>query len=335
MKQARSLLLMFLIAVGAAFLIMLLIGEQPSTLIQAFRYTFFTRFGLGYSFYYTTPLLFTGLAVAVCFHAGLFNIGSEGQLLWGSIAVVCLSHFFPELPRGLALISGILAAGLAGSLWAFIPAYLKSYRGIHEVITTLLLNLIATAWVNYLILYTFKNPDSQAAETELISTGYRLPQTLFATTPANSSFFLAVLITVFLHWALFKTTFGFEVRALGENARTAEFSGIPRSKRLLQAFLLSGFLSGLVGVNEVMGGEYKVIEGFSPGYGFTGIAVALLARNQPLVILFTSFLLGSLQNFSRELEFFGDVISKEVAWVLQALLIFVVGTRKWWEQKWK
>lgn len=324
MRALQSYLMAIFFSLLLATLILLLLGENLKTLEEALRYTFLNPFGLGYTLYYATPLIFTGLSAALCFHAGLFNIGAEGQLLWGAIGIVGFSHFFPNLPAGLAIPCGFLIASFLGGIWGFLAGYLKSVRGTHEVISTILLNFIALYLVNYLILYPFKNLVTQAAETELISQEYWLGNLLFPTTPFNSSIFSAILAAGLVHYFLFRTRTGYELRAVGLNPRAAEFAGIPVKKRIVLAFFLAGCLSGLVGTNEVMGNEHKVIEGFSPGYGYTGIAVALLARNQPLGILFTSLLFGSLQNLSRELEFFGENITKEVALILQSLLVILV-----------
>jgi simple sugar transport system permease protein len=324
MKALKIYLLTVLISIVAATLILVLLGENLSTLREALTFTFFNPFGLGYTLYYTTPLIFTGLSAALCFHAGLFNIGAEGQLLWGAMGIVVFSHLFPDLPSWLALPCGVFVSALFGGIWGFLAGYFKSAKGTHEVISTILLNFIALYFVNYLTLYTFKSPLTQAAETEVISHPYWLQNLFFPTTPLNTSIFIAVFLALCVHFFLFRTVTGFEIRTLGASPKVAAFSGISISKNTLLVFFLAGCLSGLVGTNEVMGNEHKVIDGFSPGYGFAGIAVALLARNSPIGILFTSFLFGSLQNISRELEFFGEHITKEVSLVLQAVLLIVI-----------
>jgi len=314
-------------------------GENPAILAEAFSNTFFSPFGLGYTIYYATPLIFTGLSVALCFHAGLFNIGAEGQLLWGSIAIVAVSHHFSQLPVFLAIPLGIILAALAGALWGLIPGYLKAYRGSHEVVVTILLNFIATTWVGYLILYPLKNPNTQSAETEIISSTYFIPKfsnafswfgtELFRTTPANLSFFIALFCALLAHLILYRSALGYEWRAMGTNFTAARFAGIRTRTQTLCLFVISGALAGLVGVNEVMGSEHKVIEGFSPGYGFSGIAVALVAENNPLGIIASAFLFGGLQTFARELEFLSDNISKDISIVLQAILLIFIACRPW------
>ena len=333
MKRLVDFFILALVTVILTGLLVWGIEGSVAPLISAFQYTFFNSFGLGYTLYYATPLIFTGLSVALCFHCGLFNIGAEGQLLWGSIGIVAVSSLFPNLGSWVAIPLGIMAAGLWGGLWGLIPGFLKSRFGSHEVLTTIVLNFIASYLVSYCILHPFKTTTNQAAETFIISVPYWIPNIWFATTPFNISFFLALCCSVAVYLLLSRTVFGFELKAMGSNPRAARFAGIPIAKRMVQVFFLSGFLSGLVGTNEVMGAEHKVIEGFSPGYGFTGIAVSLLARNSPLAIVISSLFIGALQNLSRELEFFGNHISKEYSLVLQAILILLVATQDQWREK--
>jgi len=320
------------IAVSFAFLagLLLLMGEPLSVLTQALTHTFLNPFGIGYSLFYTTPLILTGLSVALCFHAGLFNIGAEGQLLWGAVSVAVLAQLFPNLPSGIAVPLSVLVAALAGGLWGLIPGYLKAKRGTHEVITTILLNFVSVSVVNYLILYPLKNPESQAAETPVFPEAFRMNTLWFPTTPVNASLIGAVFIAFLVYFYLFRTSAGFELRTMGASPRAALFAGVPLFKRTLLVFFLSGCLAGLVATNDVMGNEHKLIEGFSPGYGFSGIAVAIMAKNHPLGILLSSLLFGSLQNFSRELEFFSENVSKEMSLILQAFLIILISTRESW-----
>lgn len=332
MKHLFSLSLALLLCFFVLILFLLFSGENLSVLVDALNYTFFNPFGIGYTLFYTTPLIYTGLAVALCFHAGLFNIGAEGQLLIGAIAVTTLANTFPNLSSWIALPLCFVTAGIFGGIWGLVPGYFKAKRGTHEVITTLLLNFIALFLTNYLILYPLKNPDSQAAETRVLPMAFQLDTLWFSTTPVNASLIFAILISVAVYVYLFRTPAGFELRTMGASPQAALFSGISISKRTISIFCLSGALAGLVATNDVLGNEHKLVEGFSPGYGFTGIAVALLAKNNPLGIIFSSLLFGSLQNFSRELEFFSENISREVSLLIQAFLIIIISTRGLWDR---
>lgn len=323
-----------LIAAVVTSFILISFGESPEILWEAFTSTFFTSFGMGYTLYYTTPLILTGLSVALCFHAGLFNIGAEGQLHLGAAGIVAASFLFPQLPWYLALPLGVFISFLSGALWGLIAGFLKAKRGSHEVIVTILLNFIGITFVNYLILYPFKNTSVQNPETREISTSFFLPplsaltghfgSEIFRTTPVNVTLFLSLIAALSCHYFLFYTTKGYELRTLGQNPKSAQFNGIALAPNLILVFFLSGGLSGLVGVNEVMGFSHKLIEGFSPQYGFTGIAVALMARNSPLGVILAAFLFGSIHNGAREIEFLSEKITKEIAIVMEAFLIILI-----------
>jgi len=326
LRAMRSPLLGLIVAFAVCTLFLVSIKEDPWLLVGAFKNTFFTPFGLGYTIYYATPLIATGLSVALCFQAGLFNIGAEGQLYVGSIAIILVAKWFPHLPPVMAVPVGIIASFVAGAFWGSIAGLLKAWRGSHEVIVTILLNFIAISLVDYLLLYPLKNTTTQNTETITIPDAYTIPQfeTLLPTTPANYALFL-LLIAAVMTWAfLYRTTWGYELRAVGLNPTAARFAGISVKKITVLAMGLSGGLAGLVGVNEVMGNNHKVLQGFSPGYGFTGIAVSLLAKNHPVAVLLTAFLFGGLQNSAREIEFLSERVSKELSFVIQGTLIAFV-----------
>lgn len=319
-----------LLATAACALVMAL-GDRGGVVLEALGASLLTPFGLGYSLFYTTPILLTGLSVAVCFHAGLFNIGAEGQLYLGAAAVVAVSHLVPTDSAWLGIPLGIAAAAAAGAAWAALAAWLKVRRGSHEVIVTILLNFVAIALVNWLILYPLDDPFSQATESMPVASGYHLARldTLcslvglrcFADTPVNLTLFGALALAVGLHALLLRSVWGYEVRVAGTEEAAARFAGIRVGVRLIGAMALGGALAGLVGVNEVMGYHHSLVEGFSPGYGFTGIAVALLAKNRPGRIVAAALLFGVMQNSARELEFLSEHVTKELSLVLQALVV--------------
>lgn len=338
-KNFLGPLMAILISALVTSLILISLGESPEILWEAFTSTFFTSFGMGYTLYYTTPLILTGLSVALCFHAGLFNIGAEGQLHLGAAGIVAASFLFPQLPWYLAIPLGIVISFLSGGLWGLIAGFLKAKRGSHEVIVTILLNFIGITFVNYLILYPFKNILVQNPETHEISKSFFLPplsaltgyfgSEIFRTTPVNVTLFLSLIAAVSCHYFLFNTTKGYELRTLGQNPKVAKFNGIALAPNLILVFFLSGGLAGLVGVNEVMGFSHKLIEGFSPQYGFTGIAVALMARNSPLGVILAALLFGSIHNGAREIEFLSERITKEISIVMEAFLIILIAGHRY------
>lgn len=322
--------------------ILALTGEDVSLLPRVLKASLFDSYGLGYTLYYATPLVFTGLSVAICFHCGLFNIGAEGQLYLGAIAAVAAGAFLGNLPWPIAIALGILASFAGGAIWGALAGWLKSVRGSHEVIVTILLNFIAFAICDYFILYIAPNPESHNPETLTILSQFQIP-TLHKllgfeglnNTPVNAAVFLAVLCAGLCQLLLFHTALGFEMRTVGASAGAARVAGISIHKRILLAFALAGGLAGLVGVNEVMGNQHRVILGFSPGYGFTGIAVALLARNHPIGILASSLLFGVLHNSARELEFESEKVTKELAVLLQGVLICFVAAEAFVSKRWR
>lgn len=341
-KAFRTPVLGTLLALVLCSGVLSFLGESPWVLAESLRNTLFTQFGIGYTIFYSTPLIFTGLAVALSFHCGLFNIGGEGQLYIGSMAIVAFATLFAFVPWPIALPLGVLAAMVAAGIWGGIAGWLRARYGSHEVIVTILLNFIGLNLVNYLVLYPYRNPESQNAETLTISSSYQLPYLstllesvglpLLKSTPANLAFLLALVAAVAVYVFLFYTPLGFEFRASGTNPTAARFAGIRVTRNQVLALTFGGALAGLVGVNEVMGHQHRLIEGFSPGYGFTGIAVALLARNHPLAIILTAFLFGSLHNSARELEFVSEKVTKELSMVLQGLIIAIIAAEPLWDQ---
>jgi simple sugar transport system permease protein len=321
-----------LLAIFVSFLIcaifLKVLGESPHVLFEAFYNTLFTPFGLGYTLFYATPLIFVGLSVAFCYHAGLFNIGAEGQLYIGSLGVVTSLSLVSNFPFYLGILFILFSCILFSGLWGGIAGVLKAKRGSHEVIVTVLLNFIAIAIVDYCILYVFKNPLGQNPETFVIPEKYFLPglSSVFDKTPVNVSFIGAVALCFFFYFYIYYTTRGYQLRAVGQNIKASQYAGIAVDKTIILATCVSGALAGLVGINEVLGHQHKLVQGFSPQYGFTGIAVALLARNHPIGILFSAFLFGALHNSSREIEFLSETVTKEISLVLEAILIAVIAS---------
>ncbi len=319
------------LALVATVILFLIVGESPWILFQALYNVFLTPFGLSYTLFYATPLMFTALGFSVALYSGIFTLGAEGQLYLGSLAVVAVSQVFPEAPFALALFWGILASATAGASLSVVAGFLKVYRGSHEVIVTILLNFISISLVNFAIIHVFKNPHSQNTETLMIPANYYLPQlTLSSTTPVNLAFPIALILCGLMYLLIFKSVFGFELRAAGLGPRAARIAGISTSKNMIVVFFISGAISGLVGLNEIMGFQHKLIEGFSPQYGFTGIAVCLLAKKHPLAIPFSAILFGGLYNSARELEFLSQNISKELSFIIQGMIIAFVASPGLW-----
>lgn len=305
-------------------------GESPLEVVRIiFASAFGSKYDFGVTLYYTTALIFTGLSVSVAFHAGLFNIGAEGQLAIGTLVATIFALSFPQLPLFLAIPGALIVAILAGGAWGFLPGLLKAKRGSHEVINTIMMNFIAAAVCSWAITTYFQNPERQSPETREVSENYffRLVDPLplyFEDSPVSSAFFLAIVAAIFLWLFLFYTPWGFRLRATGENEDAARVAGISVAKCKILAMTMAGSFAGLVALNEVFGGYAKMRLGFSPDFGFIGIAVALLARSHPLGVLFTAFLFGSLHKGAADLDIETDFITKDLSFVIQSLVILCV-----------
>src|SRR5436853_6783152 len=283
MKLLREVLYP-LIAVAAAFiiggLVVLLIGDSP---IQTYRLLIGSAFswpdGIGYTLFNATPLIFTGLAVAVAFRCGLLNIGAEGQLYIAAFATAWIGIKFAGLSAWMLLPMCCVAAVFAGAVWGGIPGLLKARFGSHEVINTIMLNFIAVAFCSYFTQYHYKIPGDAIMETAPISSGASLPTLgrfipgLPARIPLNIAFILALIACVLVYVFLWKTKWGYELRATGANPSAAEYGGISIRKQIILAMAISGGLAGMVGINEVLGYGHRYYDGFSANYGFVGIAV--------------------------------------------------------------
>lgn len=334
MTRAQSILYP-IAAVIAAFLvgmlIVVLIGDDPiETMILLIGSALSWPDGIGYTLFYATPLIFTGLAVAVALRCGLLNIGAEGQLYAAAFATAWIGITFAKLPALVLIPLAAIAAIAMGAAWGAIPGVLKARFGSHEVINTIMLNFVAIALVSYFTQYHFKTPGDPVLQTVPIGENAHIarlgtfvpgfPERI----PLNVSFFLALLACVAVYLFLWRTRWGYELRATGANAAAAEYGGISTARNIVMAMAISGGLAGMVGINEVLGYRYRYYDGFSVGYGFTGIAVALLGRNHPFGVLLASLLFGALIRGGLFVDIFTDRVSKDLVLVLQALVIMFV-----------
>jgi simple sugar transport system permease protein len=325
-----------LLAFAIAGLIVVGIGENP---IDALRFLIFGAFGyaegIGYTLYYTTNFVFTGLAVAVAFHARLFNIGGEGQAYIGGLGVGLVALAFDDtLPLLLIVPLSIAAAAAFGAAWAYIPAYLQAQRGSHIVITTIMFNFIAAALMVYLLVNLLIKPGQMSPESREFTPDAWLPfmhEVLawfgieLARSPLNLSFLWALVCCVLVWAFIWRTRWGYEIRTVGGNETAAVYAGIRPARVIVLAMCLSGALAGFVGVNEILGVHHRLLLNFTAGYGFTGIAVALMGRNHPVGILLASLLFGALYQGGAELAFEIPAITRELVVVIQGLVILFSG----------
>jgi len=305
-------------------------GESPAHIFMVFvRSAFGTTYDLGLTLFYTTSLIFTGLSVCIAFHVGLFNIGAEGQLTVATMAATATALVLPNCPPVLAPLLASMSAMVMGGLWGAIPGWLKAYRGSHEVVVTMMMNFVAAGVTSFFALNTFRSLESQNPETKSIPTQFMFRDfdpinKIFTDSPANLTLLLALLVALSVWFVLNRTVFGFELKMTGKNETAAELSGISSKKIKVLAMTLAGAIGGMVALNEVMGSSGKFRMGFSADYGFVGIAVALLARNNPLGILLSAFLFAVLQKGASDLDMETQTITRDFAKVLQAVIIFSV-----------
>lgn len=306
---------------GAAFIAA--IGENPFEIYALMlRESLGTGYGIGQTLFKATPLMFTGLAVALGFRAGLFNIGVEGQLYLGGFASGLAGVALAGLPGPLALAGCMLAAALAGALWGAIPGALKARFGSHEVINTIMLNFVAFALVSYLGRPHFETATVRTADIAAGAHIARLDAWLPALhgSPANLTLPLALLLAIGVWVLLFRTRFGYALRTVGLNPAAAEYGGISVGAIQVVALALSGAIAALGGLNFVNGYKHYFELGFSAGAGFLGIAVALIGRNHPLGVVLAALFFGALSYGGLVIN---QRVPKELVDVLQGLVILI------------
>jgi simple sugar transport system permease protein len=345
-KLARDLLFP-LIAVVAAFIVggilILLVGDNP---FEAYGLLLGSALswpdGIGYTLFQATPLIFTGLAVLVGFRCGLFNIGAEGQLYIAAFATAWVGIRFANFSPWILIPFCCAAAILAGAFWAAIPGVLKARFGSHEVINTIMLNFIAVALVSYFTQYHYKEKGDPILQTAPIGQNAYIPPLgkfipgFPERIPLNVAFLLALLCCFLVYLFLWRTKWGYEIRATGSNPFAAEYGGISIGRQIIIAMAVSGALAGMVGINEVLGNRHRYYDGFSDNYGFTGIAVALLGRNHPVGVILAALLFAALQHGGIYVDGFSEHVTKDIVQVLQGLIILFVAAEaffKWLLQR--
>lgn len=278
---------------------------------------------------WATPYIFAGLAVCVAFKGGLFNIGAEGQLALGALVAALVGYALPEwlgfsLPAVIHLPLAVILGMAAGAAWGAIPGWLKARTGGHEVINTIMMNYIALNLVSFLLNGPMKDPapNNVIARTPLIAESARIP-VIFTGFRMHWGFILALLAAFLVWWFLWKTTLGFELRTAGVNPDAARYAGINVSRMMVLSMTLSGMLAGLAGVIEVTALNYRHELGFSQGYGFDAIAIALLGKNHPAGVIIGALLFAAMRNGATRMQFLTQ-IPVDVISVIQALILLFV-----------
>ncbi|HEY2662736.1 MAG TPA: ABC transporter permease [Candidatus Binataceae bacterium] len=311
------------IAFGLTAIVLLALGASP---FGVFRALCDGAFGNWYAVSDTivraTPLIFTGLAVAIAFQGAIYNIGADGQLLIGALAAAAIGPHLKALPTPLALISILALGTTAGALWGATAGWLKAARNVNEVISTIMLNFIAVQTISWAIHGPIMEASRAYPRTDPIAPAAQLPLPI-PPTQLNPAILIAILLAVASYALVYRSSAGFQLRAMGQNRRASAFFGIPIARLTVGAMALSGGLAGLGGAVQISAITHRLYERLSPGWGFEAIAVALLARLNPLGVIFTALLFGALDTGSQAIQR-AQGVSPVMVQVIEAMVIFVL-----------
>ncbi|MFD1509543.1 ABC transporter permease [Lacimonas salitolerans] len=316
-------------------LVIVAIGEDPVAAVNLMvKGALGSTYGWGYTLFYATNFIFTGLAVAVAFHARMFNIGGEGQAMLGGLGVALVCLYLPLPHWTVALVVASLGAALFGAAWAFLPALLQARRGSHIVITTIMFNFIAAALLNYVLVNMLRPPRAMDPASARFPEATNLPtlHDLLApigigfskAAPANVTLLIGLLACVAVWLLIWRTRLGYEIRAFGHSETAARYAGINPSRTTVVAMLISGGLAGMMALNTTMGEAERLVLNSVEGAGFIGIAVALMGRNHPFGVLLAALLFGFLYQGGAELALWTN-IPRDLIIVIQALVILFTG----------
>ncbi len=323
-------LLNLLLALAITAGLMLLTGNDPVVALTALAMgSLGSADAVGYTLYYATDMAFAGLAVAVAFQGGLFNIGAEGQAVLAGIGVALAALHGEALPAALLLPLAVLAGAACGAAYAAVPGWLQARRGSHIVITTIMFNFLAASLLVYLVVNVLIAPGSMSPETRRFAAAADLPSLSAlgfpSSAPVNLALPLALLAAGAVWLLVWRTPWGYALRVAGESAEVARYAGIDQARMTVLVMALSGALASGVAVNELLGAQHRLLLGFTGGYGFTGIAVALMGRNHPAGVLLAALLFGALTQGGAELAFEAPDVPTEIVVLIQGLVILLTG----------
>ncbi len=333
------------VALLVAGAVVALVGQSPVEVLTALvKGALGTPRGVSYTLYYATTFVFTGLAVAVAFHAGLFNIGGEGQALLGGLGAGLAALWLSASLPALVMLPFMLLCSVAfGMAWALVPAYLQAYRGSHVVITTIMFNFLASTLLVYLLVNKLKAPGAMAVESAVFADSAKLPsmhQMLewvgveWPSSPLNASVFIAAAAVVGVYYLLWHSRSGYRLRVVGASETVAEYAGIHGRRQIMLAMAISGGLAGMVGMNEIAGVSGRLLLDFVAGAGFTGIAVSLMGRNHPVGIVFSSLLFGILFQGGAEVAFEVPGFTRDMVVTLQGFIVLFSGAMAYVAAPW-
>ena len=324
-----------ILALLLSAVVVLLVGESPGKALRSLASgAFGDAEAVGYTLYYATNFVFTGLAVAVAFHGGLFNIGAEGQAYLGGLGVTLLCLGAAAWPAVLVFPAAVVVAAAFGAGWAFVPAWLQARRGSHVVITTIMFNFIAASLMTYLLVNVLIQPGQQSPETREFPPHTWLPQLHdvaralgweIGRSPLNVASLFALAAGALVWFYVWHTRWGYELRVLGHSATAAVYAGMSPARTIVVAMSISGGLAGCMSLNEVMGVQHRLLLNMPGGAGYVGIAVALMGRNHPVGIVLAAVLFGALYQGGSELSFDMPRLTRDMVVVIQGLIILVCG----------
>ncbi|MET3134711.1 ABC-type uncharacterized transport system permease subunit [Oxalobacteraceae bacterium GrIS 1.11] len=319
-------------ALLVAALVIYLLGENPIDSLKILvNSAIINPEGLSYTLFYASTFIFTGLSVSVAMQAGLFNIGSEGQMYFGglglTLAMLALDH---ALPAWALIPIAMAGAALFGALWAFLPGYLQARRGSHIVVTTIMFNFIAASLMNFIIVKYLIPVGEQNTASRLFADSGAMPRLntwlpMLGDTPLNVSFLLAIAALLIYGVVMWRSAWGYKLRATGLNQHAAHYAGVSISKMIIITMLISGALAGLGSVNSIMGSTHYLSLNFTAGAGFIGIAIALMGRQHPVGIFLSAILFGALIQGGFDLSLEKPNIPTETFIFIQGLIILFCG----------
>ena len=320
-----SLILSILASLLIGALIMIANGRSPIVGYGALlKGAFGSKYNIATTFAKTVPLVLTGLATAISFRSGIYNIGGEGQLYLGAFAAAYVGITFTSLPQAIGLLLAIVAGGVVGGLYAYLPAVLKIKYKIDEVITTIMLNSVAMLFTSYLVNYPFATTRGKMNGTEIIAEQYHLTKLVRLST-LNTSIFFMGFIALFMYYLMEKTSSGYDYKMVGQNTLFARFGGIDDKRQMIMAMVLSGALCGLSGVFEVVGVHHRFLQNISPGYAWDGMLVALIVKSNPIGVIIMSIFFGALKTGSISMENATSIPSELVLVIQSIIILFIAG----------
>ncbi|HHV73241.1 ABC transporter permease [Thermoanaerobacterium sp. PSU-2] len=328
LKSIYMPILAVVIAIIIGSIIMLATGFNP---VAAYTSLFIGAFGtlpnIANTLANAVPLIITGLGVAIAFNAGLFNIGAEGQYWIGAIVGTWIGYSFKGLPWYIHIPFALIAAMIAGGLWGgIVPGFAKAYTGAHEVITTMMMSYVAIYFSHYLLEFGPMMEKGSVPQSPLIRNSAVIP-TIVPNTQLSYGIVIALVAALFVYWLMYKTVWGYEMRAVGFNQRASKYAGMNVPFNIVLSLSLSGIFAGLAGAVQILGVQHRLYDSFTSGYGYTAIVVALLAKNNPIGVVFSALLFAALGTGSQYMQLNAQVPG-QLTDVITGLIIFFVAADK-------